>query len=110
MTTYLFVDCVCMQSLRFSNSDNIVVSGLTSLNSQLYHVVFNGCNNVKVQGVTLSASGNSPNTDGIHVQLSSGVTILNSRIRTGDDCVSIGAGTANLRIENVACGPGHGIR
>ncbi|KAF2298272.1 hypothetical protein GH714_021053 [Hevea brasiliensis] len=96
-------------SLGFSNSNNIVISGLTSLNSQLYHIVINGCQNVKVQGVTVSASGHSPNTDGIHVQLSSGVTILNSRIRTGDDCVSIGAGTTNLWIEKVACGPGHGI-
>ncbi|CAL5391471.1 unnamed protein product [Camellia sinensis] len=65
--------------------------------------------NVKVQGVKVSASGNSPNTDGIHIQLSSGVTISNSRIATGDDCVSIGPGSTNLWIENVACGPGHGI-
>lgn len=56
------------------------------------------------------ASGDSPNTDGVHVQLSSGVTIMSSKIGTGDDCVSVGAGTANLWIENVMCGPGHGIR
>ncbi|KAF2325593.1 hypothetical protein GH714_030860 [Hevea brasiliensis] len=96
-------------SLGFSNSNNIEISGLISLNSQMFHVVINGCQNVKVLGVTVSASGHSPNTDGIHVQLSSGVTILNSRIRTGDDCISIGAGTTNLWIENAACGPGHGI-
>ena len=63
-----------------------------------------------MQGVKVIASGNSPNTDGIHVQLSSSVTILNSKIQTGDDCISIGPGTTNLWIENVACGPGHGIR
>ncbi|WCJ21842.1 Pectin lyase-like superfamily protein [Euphorbia peplus] len=96
-------------SLLFSNSTNIVVSGLTSLNSQIFHVVFNGCNNVHVNGVTISASGQSPNTDGIHVQLSTGVTILNSKIRTGDDCISIGPGTTNLWIQNITCGPGHGI-
>ncbi|PRQ46094.1 putative polygalacturonase [Rosa chinensis] len=96
-------------TLSFSNSNNIVVSGLVSLNSQMFHIVVNGCNNVKMQGVKVSASGNSPNTDGIHVQMSSGVTILNSKISTGDDCVSIGPGTSNLWIENVACGPGHGI-
>ncbi|TXG72982.1 hypothetical protein EZV62_001561 [Acer yangbiense] len=96
-------------SLGFSNSKNIVINGLTSLNSQLYHIVFNSCTNVKVQGVKVSASGNSPNTDGIHVQLSSSVTILNTKISTGDDCVSIGPGTNGLWIENVACGPGHGI-
>ncbi|GMI96404.1 hypothetical protein like AT3G59850 [Hibiscus trionum] len=96
-------------SLGFSNSKNIVIRGLTSLNSQLYHIVIDGCNNVNVDGVSVSASGNSPNTDGIHVQSSTGVTILNSRIGTGDDCVSVGPGTNNLWIENVACGPGHGI-
>ncbi|XP_015879521.2 polygalacturonase [Ziziphus jujuba] len=96
-------------TLEFSNSNNININGLTSLNSQMFHIVVNGCENVKMQGVKVSASGNSPNTDGIHVQLSSGVTILNSKIGTGDDCVSIGPGTTNLWIENVGCGPGHGI-
>ncbi|XP_065636772.1 polygalacturonase [Quercus suber] len=96
-------------TLEFSNSNNIVVSALTSLNSQMFHIVVNGCHNVKMQGIRVTAAGNSPNTDGIHVQLSSSVTILNSKIRTGDDCISIGPGTTNLWIENVACGPGHGI-
>lgn len=76
----------------------------------MFHIVVNGCNNVKVVGVNVVAPWNSPNTDGIHVQLSTGVSILNSKISTGDDCVSIGPGTTNLWIENVACGPGHGIR
>ncbi|KAI5578109.1 hypothetical protein POPTR_008G010700v4 [Populus trichocarpa] len=96
-------------SLEFSNSNNIVITGLTSLNSQMFHIVINACQNVKVKGVRVSAAGNSPNTDGIHVSSSTSVTILNSRIGTGDDCVSIGPGTSNLWIENVACGPGHGI-
>ncbi|KAJ0093375.1 hypothetical protein Patl1_26974 [Pistacia atlantica] len=96
-------------SISFSNSNNIVINGLTSLNSQLYHIVFNGCNNVKMQGVKISASGKSPNTGGIHIQLSTGVSIYNTRIATGDDCVSVGPGTTNLWIENVQCGPGHGI-
>ncbi|KAK3022565.1 hypothetical protein RJ639_047543 [Escallonia herrerae] len=97
------------KSLVFDNSNNININGLTSLNSQLFHVVINGCQNVMVQGVTVSAPGNSPNTDGIHVQRSSGVTILDAHIGTGDDCVSIGPGTNNLLIEDVTCGPGHGI-
>ncbi|XP_044500239.1 polygalacturonase-like [Mangifera indica] len=96
-------------TLEFTNSNNIVISELTSVNSQKFHIVINECNNVRAQGVKVSASDNSPNTDGIHVQSSSSVTILNSRIGTGDDCVSIGPGSTNLWIENVACGPGHGI-
>ncbi|KAL6349071.1 hypothetical protein AAG906_033727 [Vitis piasezkii] len=96
-------------TLGLTKSNNILIRGLTSLNSQMFHIVINGCHVVKLQGVRVSASGHSPNTDGIHVQLSSGVTILDTQIKTGDDCVSVGPGATNLWIENVACGPGHGI-
>ncbi|XP_038683056.1 polygalacturonase-like [Tripterygium wilfordii] len=96
-------------SLEFTNSDNIVIRALTSLNSQMFNIVINYCNNVNLQGVKVSASGISPNTDGIHVQGSTGITILNTMISTGDDCISIGPGTSSLWIENVVCGPGHGI-
>ncbi|KAI8010725.1 hypothetical protein LOK49_LG06G01967 [Camellia lanceoleosa] len=91
-------------TLALYNSKNIVINGLTSLNSQMFHIAIDGCHNVKVQRVKVSASGNSPNTDGIHIQLSSGVTISNSRITTGDNCVSIGPGSSNLWIENVVRG------
>ena len=80
-----------VQTLGFSNSNNIKIVGVTSLNSQMFHIVINGCNNVKMEGV--------------HIQFSTGVTILNSKIGTGDDCVSVGPDTTNLWIENVACGP-----
>lgn len=76
----------------------------------MFHIVINGCQNVTMKGLKVLASGNSPNTDGIHVQMSSNVAVLNSKIGTGDDCISIGPGTSNLHIENIVCGPGHGIR
>lgn len=86
------------------------MKGLKSLNSQLFHVILDGCHNARLQNVNFSASGISPNTDGIHIENSSGVTISGASIGTGDDCVSIGPGTSNVWIENVSCGPGHGIR
>ncbi|PIN10745.1 Polygalacturonase [Handroanthus impetiginosus] len=96
-------------SLAFYNSNNIMISGLTSLNSQMFHVLIDGCNNANLVNMKISADGNSPNTDGIHVEKSSGVTIMNPDVGTGDDCVSIGPGASNLWIENLACGPGHGV-
>ncbi|KAI8568572.1 hypothetical protein RHMOL_Rhmol02G0211600 [Rhododendron molle] len=96
-------------TLAFYNSNNIVINGVTSVNSQQIHIAIDGCQKVMLQGTKVSASGKSPNTDGIHIQMSSGVTVLNSRIATGDDCISIGPGSSNLWIESVACGPGHGI-
>uniref|UniRef100_A0A803MF08 Polygalacturonase-like n=2 Tax=Chenopodium quinoa TaxID=63459 RepID=A0A803MF08_CHEQI len=98
-----------VESLGFVNSQNIEINGITSLDSQLYHIVIDDCQNVKVEGVTISASGHSPNTDGIHVQSSINVTISSSNIATGDDCISIGPGTKNFWIQDITCGPGHGI-
>ncbi|XAR64540.1 Polygalacturonase [Bertholletia excelsa] len=97
------------RSLEFTHSEDIFISGLTSLDSQKFHIVIDGCNKVKLQGVKVSASGDSLNTDGIHVSSSSRVTIMNSKISTGDDCISVGPGTSYLWVENIACGPGHGI-
>ena len=99
-----------MQSITFNWANNIVVSGLTSINSQFSHLVINSCNNVVVQNVKLIAPDLSPNTDGIHVQTSTGVTIKGSTMQTGDDCISIGPGTNNLLMSNIKCGPGHGVR
>ncbi|KAK8671424.1 hypothetical protein V6N13_038020 [Hibiscus sabdariffa] len=96
-------------TLSFTNSNNIRINGLTSLNSQMFHIVINGCKNVHIRGVKIVAAGNSPNTDGIHVQLSTDVEIFSSSTKTGDDCISIGPGTKNLCVEQVSCGPGHGI-
>ena len=87
-----------------------MIKGVLSVNSQMFHIVINGCNNVRLQGISIKAPESSPNTDGIHVQLSSNIAIVRSIIRTGDDCISIGPGTCNLWIERVKCGPGHGIR
>ncbi|CAI0400630.1 unnamed protein product, partial [Linum tenue] len=89
--------------------NNVAVDGLTSVNSQKFHIAVTGSQNVKLQHITVHAPGNSPNTDGIHVAKSSFVTVLNSTISTGDDCISIGPGARNVWIERVGCGPGHDI-
>ncbi|KAJ0806694.1 putative endo-polygalacturonase [Helianthus annuus] len=99
-----------LQTLGFYHSQNIVISKLRSLNSQMFHMLLYSCKNAKIQGVSIVAPGLSPNTDGIHLTYSTGITILSSKISTGDDCVSIGPGNSNIWIEKVACGPGHGIR
>lgn len=99
-----------LQTLGIYHSQNIVIRNLRSLNSQMFHILLYACTNAKLQGVSVSAPRLSPNTDGIHLSSSTGVTILNSKISTGDDCISIGPGSSNVWIEKVVCGPGHGIR
>uniref|UniRef100_A0A6N2K7P4 Pectate lyase superfamily protein domain-containing protein n=1 Tax=Salix viminalis TaxID=40686 RepID=A0A6N2K7P4_SALVM len=63
------------RSMTFNWANDILISGLTSINSQSMHLVINGCNNVLVRNVRAIAPDLSPNTDGIHVQVSTGVTI-----------------------------------
>lgn len=99
-----------LQSLTIANSRDVVVSGVRSVDSELFHVVVLQCVGVTVRGVTVEAPANSPNTDGIHIHMSSHVSVYDARIGTGDDCISVGPGNSNLWIERVACGPGHGIR
>lgn len=99
-----------MQSLTIANSRNVVVAGVRSVDSELFHVVVLQCHGVTVRGVTVEAPADSPNTDGIHMHMSSHVSVYDARISTGDDCISIGPGNSHLWIERVACGPGHGIR
>ncbi|XP_020080286.1 polygalacturonase-like [Ananas comosus] len=96
-------------SLSIGMSKNVLISGLTTTNSKGFHISIFGSNGVTVQGAKIIAPGNSPNTDGIHIQMSSGVTVTSSSIKTGDDCISIGEGTSNVWIEKIGCGPGHGI-
>ncbi|KAL1536978.1 endo-polygalacturonase [Salvia divinorum] len=96
-------------SLAFLNSNKLSINGLTSINSQMFHIVVHECRDANLQNIKIFAPDESPNTDGIHIGRSSGVSITNSRIATGDDCISVSPGTSNLFVQNVACGPGHGI-
>ncbi|KAK8970960.1 hypothetical protein KSP40_PGU003348 [Platanthera guangdongensis] len=67
------------------------------------------CQGIKVEGATITVPGHSPNTDGIHNHRSTGVSITGSTIATGDDCISFRDGVDNAWMENINCGPGHGI-
>ncbi|OEL20400.1 Exopolygalacturonase [Dichanthelium oligosanthes] len=64
---------------------------------------------ITIKDVTITAPGDSPNTDGIHMGDSSKVTITGTTIASGDDCISIGPGNTRVNITGVTYGLGHGI-
>ena len=99
-----------MQSLTIAESKNVMITGLHLLNSESFHMSIYRSTGVTIQRARITAPGNSPNTDGIHVQMSSFVTITGTAISTGDDCISMGEGTSNVWIDQIKCGPRHGIR
>lgn len=96
-------------SIQFSYVNNSVVEGITSLNSKMFHMMIYMCNNIVLQYLDFIAPENSPNTDGIHIGLSNNIQISTTHIGTGDDCISIGPTNNGVTVENVFCGPGHGI-
>ncbi|XP_021623877.2 exopolygalacturonase [Manihot esculenta] len=96
-------------NIRFNFITKGLVRDIASLNSKDFHVNVLGCDDFTFEGFIVSTPEGSLNTDGIHIGRSKGVTISNAKIGTGDDCISIGDGTENLKITKVACGPGYGI-
>ncbi|KAL6582353.1 hypothetical protein OROMI_006367 [Orobanche minor] len=62
------------RSITFNWVNDAIISGLTSINSQLMHLVIDSCKNVKVSNVKIIAPDFSPNTDGIHVQSSTSLS------------------------------------
>ncbi|KAH1129543.1 hypothetical protein J1N35_000921 [Gossypium stocksii] len=96
-------------NIRFHDVKNSLIQDITTKDSKQFHVNVLGCSNITFQSFTVSAPEESLNTDGIHIGRSDGVYILDSKIETGDDCVSLGDGSNNVKVQGVTCGPGHGI-
>ncbi|ESR63689.1 hypothetical protein CICLE_v10010440mg, partial [Citrus x clementina] len=97
------------QAVYFHNCNNLQVKGITIVNSPKSHISINTCNGVSVSNIHIDSPEDSPNTDGIDISSSTQVNILDSSIKSGDDCVAINGGSSKINITGVACGPGHGI-
>lgn len=96
-------------SLVLDFCDDALIEGISIINSKFFHMNIYECHGVTVKDVKVSAPGDSPNTDGIHMGDSSNVSIIDTTIGVGDDCISMGPGTKQVNISGVTCGPGHGI-
>ncbi|CAH9097135.1 unnamed protein product [Cuscuta epithymum] len=69
-----------LQALRFYGSFNVTVTGITIQNSPQCHLKFDDCAGVYVYNFTASSPGDSPNTDGIHLQNSKDVLVHSSNL------------------------------
>jgi polygalacturonase len=97
--------------IQVSNSSIVAFAGVTLLNSPREHLAFGATNNVTINGITISAPANSPNTDGIDVA-GSNYLIENCTIATGDDNIAMkpqNVANRNITITNCTFGSGHGL-
>lgn len=97
---------------------NVLIEGITIVNSPFWTVNPEFCENVTVTGVTIN-NPKSPNTDGINPESCKYVHISNCHISVGDDCITIKSGkdragrkmaapAENYTITNCTMLSGHG--
>jgi polygalacturonase len=86
-------------------SRNVLVEGVTIVNSPMWEIHPVLCQNVTVRGVTISSHG--PNNDGCNPESCRDVLIERCTFDTGDDCIALKSGRnddgrrVNVPVENV---------
>ncbi|GAC1701177.1 MAG: exopolygalacturonase PelB [Candidatus Acidiferrum sp.] len=96
---------------------NILIEGVTLLNSPMWQIHPVLCTNVTVRNLKINADG--PNTDGCDPESCSDVLIKGCIFNTGDDCIAIKSGrnadgrrvnvpTQNIVIQDCHMNNGHG--
>jgi polygalacturonase len=82
---------------------NVLVEGITIVNSPFWTVNPEFCDNVTVRSVTI-LNPKSPNTDGVNPESCRNVHISDCHISVGDDCITIKSGRDfDGRNHNVPC-------
>ena len=96
---------------------NVLIEGVTFLNSPMWILNPVLCENVTIQGVTVESHG--PNSDGCDPESCKNVLIKDCYFNTGDDCIAIKSGrnadgrrinvpSENIIIQNCTMADGHG--
>ena len=79
--------------ISFSNCTNVLIEGISAINSPSWTINPVHCQNVNIHAVTIINPADSPNTDGIDPDSCRLVRISDCYISVGDDCITIKAGT-----------------
>ncbi len=79
--------------IGFSDCNNLLIEGLTAINSPSWTINPVHCQNVNIRGITIINPADSPNTDGINPDSCRLVRISDCYISVGDDCITIKSGT-----------------
>jgi polygalacturonase len=79
--------------IGFSDCTNVLIDGITAINSPSWTINPIHCQNVNIHGVTVINPADSPNTDGINPDSCRLVRISDCYVSVGDDCITIKSGT-----------------
>jgi polygalacturonase len=107
------------QFIRLLRCQNVRIEYLTLHNSPEWNIHPLLCEDVRIDGITITSPARSANTDGINPESCRNVQISNCRIDTGDDCVTLKSGAdepgrnlgrpdENITVTNCVMLHGHG--
>lgn len=105
--------------ISFVRCSNVLIEGITAINSPSWTITPAWCDNVTIHQVTIRNPADSPNTDGINPDSCSNVHISDCHISVGDDCITIKSGVEGepperrrpceqITIANSTMADGHG--
>lgn len=99
-------------TLIVASANNFILYDVDLLNSPFFHVSFRNADGFTAWGVRIFTPDTAKNTDGIDPSAATDVTITNSWIQDGDDCVAIKGGSGasrNITVSNTHCYGTHGL-
>jgi polygalacturonase len=79
--------------ISFSDCSNVLIEGISAVNSPSWTINPVHCENVNIRGITIINPADSPNTDGINPDSCRLVRISDCYVSVGDDCITIKSGT-----------------
>ncbi|WP_416151158.1 glycoside hydrolase family 28 protein [Salipaludibacillus sp. HK11] len=97
----------------------VTIEGVTLQNSPFWNTHLVYCDHVSVRGVTINNPADSPNGDGLDIDSSRNVRIIDCHFDVGDDCLCLKSGinedgrrvaipTENIVVTNCTMARGHG--
>ena len=91
------------RAVFFTGCKNIKVEDITMINQPAgWSYWIHDCDYVIFDKIKIIANVNYPNNDGVHINCSRNVTISNSSMTCGDDCIVVRANSISLK-ENKVC-------
>ncbi|KAI9441981.1 family 28 glycoside hydrolase [Russula earlei] len=82
--------------------DNILIEGVTFINSPMWNLTPVLCNNITIRKVRIEGEG--PNTDGCDPESCKNVWIRDCYFNTGDDCIAVKSGrNKDGRLTSIPC-------
>ncbi|KAM5544937.1 hypothetical protein V8D89_001048 [Ganoderma adspersum] len=99
--------------LTLYQATDVIVQNIKMINGPEWINFVNEGKNIVFRNITISAVSTSShaakNTDGWDIFRSDNVTIADSDINNGDDCVSFKPNATNILVSNLSCNGSHGI-